>query len=456
MAVIVAVSSLAIAFASLNQILTFNKTEKIMAAASKVSTIKLNKTKLTLVKGNSETLKVTISSSNVNNETVEWKSSNTNVVTVDKNGKITAKTIGTAIITAKTKDGKKADCKVTIRMNGGYIEKNETWSKPNSKPMISFDSLGNKNRVMQAWMKFKDYYYVTQRDAYVTKVSLDGKTKTCLNFKTFGHLANIDFETTNGTDYMWVACGGVFQSGNSYTAKSICRIKLNSLKWSYSKGNSNDYGCAVNNLKDITYNKWTIVNAAGNAVAGEVAIDTSSEGANPRTIVIRTGSRIKSTYYVYDLDTFLRLKEGKITTENLTKNASFKWTLDHEKLNNAREGEVKFNGAGATQISWQGFVVFKNYIYILEGNPSDCDTKYKGTYCGGDSTSRPTGVYLSAYTLSGQKMFYRKKIAYPNSKYAIEPEGIKVINGNIYVGFIEIDRLTTKPVSSKVYKIPRN
>lgn len=73
--------------------------------------VKLNRTSLTLsTKGKTYTLKTTVTGTN---KAVSWLSSNSSVASVDKNGKVTAKTKGTATITAKV-DGVSASCKVTV------------------------------------------------------------------------------------------------------------------------------------------------------------------------------------------------------------------------------------------------------------------------------------------------------------------------------------------------------
>ena len=72
--------------------------------------VKLDRTSLTLTKGKTYTLKTTVTGTN---KAVSWSSSNSSVASVDKNGKVTAKTKGTATITAKV-DGVSASCKVTI------------------------------------------------------------------------------------------------------------------------------------------------------------------------------------------------------------------------------------------------------------------------------------------------------------------------------------------------------
>ena len=81
-----------------------------------VTGITLNKTTAEIVKGNTLTLTTTIAPSNANNKNVDWSSDNTTVATVSSDGKITAKAVGTAKITATAADGsgKKATCTVTV------------------------------------------------------------------------------------------------------------------------------------------------------------------------------------------------------------------------------------------------------------------------------------------------------------------------------------------------------
>ena len=78
-----------------------------------VESISLNKTALSINIGNTANLTATITPKNATDKTVNWKSSNTSIATVS-NGKVTAKSVGTATITAKTSNGKTATCKITV------------------------------------------------------------------------------------------------------------------------------------------------------------------------------------------------------------------------------------------------------------------------------------------------------------------------------------------------------
>ncbi len=79
-----------------------------------VTGITLNKSTLSLIEGNSETLTATITPTNATNKSVSWTSSNESVATVS-NGTVTAISSGTTIITATTADGGyTATCSVSV------------------------------------------------------------------------------------------------------------------------------------------------------------------------------------------------------------------------------------------------------------------------------------------------------------------------------------------------------
>lgn len=65
--------------------------------------------------GKSITLKASVEPSNASIKTLKWKSSNTKVLTVNKKGKVTAKDLGSAVITASATDG--SGVKVSHRVN---------------------------------------------------------------------------------------------------------------------------------------------------------------------------------------------------------------------------------------------------------------------------------------------------------------------------------------------------
>ena len=77
--------------------------------------VKLNKSKATIEKGKTVTLKATVYPTDLADKTVTWKSSNTKVATVSSAGKVKGIKAGTATITCTSNaTGKSAKCKVTV------------------------------------------------------------------------------------------------------------------------------------------------------------------------------------------------------------------------------------------------------------------------------------------------------------------------------------------------------
>lgn len=75
---------------------------------AQAATIKISKTKATLIKGETLTLKITGTK-----KTIKWSSNNKKVATVSKSGKVKALNVGKVTITAKV-DNKKYTCKINI------------------------------------------------------------------------------------------------------------------------------------------------------------------------------------------------------------------------------------------------------------------------------------------------------------------------------------------------------
>ena len=91
------------------------KKATVIVTVKKITTTKLkaNRKAITLKKGETFQIKVTVTPKN-SQEKVTYKSSNTKIVTVSRKGKITAKKKGKAVITI-TSGKKKITCKVTVK-----------------------------------------------------------------------------------------------------------------------------------------------------------------------------------------------------------------------------------------------------------------------------------------------------------------------------------------------------
>lgn len=82
-----------------------------------VSSLKLSKSELTLALNKTATIKATVGTEEAANKKLKWESSDEEVAKVDSKGKVTAVSVGEAVITCKTTDGSKIEeeCKVTVK-----------------------------------------------------------------------------------------------------------------------------------------------------------------------------------------------------------------------------------------------------------------------------------------------------------------------------------------------------
>ena len=88
----------------------------VINAVVSVESVGLNTNSLELSVGKEHKLEATITPSNATNKSVTWESSNSDVATVDNNGKVVGKSAGDATITVKTEGGSKtATCTVKVK-----------------------------------------------------------------------------------------------------------------------------------------------------------------------------------------------------------------------------------------------------------------------------------------------------------------------------------------------------
>ncbi len=95
---------------------TANCSVTVKAKVINVTEVKLDKTDITKVEGETEQLTATVLPDNATNKTVIWSSSDKSIATVNDKGLVTAVKKGTTTITVTTKDGNKtATCNVTVK-----------------------------------------------------------------------------------------------------------------------------------------------------------------------------------------------------------------------------------------------------------------------------------------------------------------------------------------------------
>jgi len=150
-----------------------------------INGIQLNKNMLNLLIGTSESLIKTVSPSNATNKDVNWKSSNPQVATVDANGKVVAKQVGTAIITVYT-SGYSATCTVNvvnkIELKGIYINKTTLNIKEKASETLSvkFNPTNATNKKI-TWRSSNKNIATVDANGKVTGVAAGNATITAVS-----------------------------------------------------------------------------------------------------------------------------------------------------------------------------------------------------------------------------------------------------------------------------------
>lgn len=103
---------------------------KESTGSTEVTSVTLNKSALSLEVGKTGKLSAKVLPNSATNKSVTWSSNNEAVATVSANGTVTAHKAGTAVITARTANGKSASCTVTV--TGGSTEPTEPVEPTNS------------------------------------------------------------------------------------------------------------------------------------------------------------------------------------------------------------------------------------------------------------------------------------------------------------------------------------
>lgn len=92
-----------------------NNSGNIWLVVQKPEKIELNENSIQLENGKATKLTTTITPENAFNKKVTWETSDSTVATVDSNGNVKAISVGTAIITAKTRNEKIAKCTIIVK-----------------------------------------------------------------------------------------------------------------------------------------------------------------------------------------------------------------------------------------------------------------------------------------------------------------------------------------------------
>ncbi len=298
-----------------------------------VTSISLDKSTATLKAGENTTLNATISPSNAFIKNITWASSNNNVATVDSNGKITAKSVGTTDITVTTLDGNKvAKCTVTVVNTpatsisvgsseypvviGNYLQVNPTIS-PDTTTNKSYDIVVEDTSI--ATVENGKIKGIKVGNTKVTLTTKDGSNKSCsFTLKVSENIATVKDYPVNSQGII----SNVAINTNASTIK-------NKIETSYTK---------------------KILNSSGNEIGDSDKIGTGSK------VQIISGGSVVQEYTIAvtgDLN-----GDAKSTASDyvLIKN----YIMDTNNLNGAQMLAADMNKD--SKITASDYVLVKNYI----------------------------------------------------------------------------------------------
>lgn len=362
---------------------------------------------------------------------VQCTSSNNSILSVSNNNKIIANQIGTstakAILTCfyAAGGGKSLSFTKEVTIKNSPIKFKQSSNKvlkSSLVPVVSGVELAGPSASMQSFAFIGNYVYMSnspvKNDTYsrLTKYEKSSGKKSYAYINHFGHMGNFDFDNNNNN--IWTDCGD--------DEHKLCRYPLASIVFETEKRNNNNL--------DLSNLKPKYITGKEN-VSHLPALDVQNN-----KLVLQTGTTKKQEFLVYNLSDFSSKWDaynnilplpandqnflnsfsrkdynGLVCTGDAPDTSANTSFVSNGVLNNANKDDVRLNR--------QGLAVSNGYIYLLEGH-----------------TIAPN-AYISVYTLEGEEKVERLPVEFPDSttsnglKIHWEPEGIKVYDGHIYIGF---------------------
>ena len=158
-----------------------------------VKSISMQEKNVTISKGSTKKIVVIFNPTNATNKNINWSSSNKKIATIDKSGNVKGIKAGTVTITAKSNNGKKTTCKVTVTKQAVAktkwgITESEIKEIESGKRAITYELFGavandGKDDFSAIWRahQFANYEYI-EYGRYLTVYSCESKDCSNKNY----------------------------------------------------------------------------------------------------------------------------------------------------------------------------------------------------------------------------------------------------------------------------------
>ena len=384
------------------------------------TSVKLNRSTLTLGVGEKYGLIKTVSPSNAN-QTCTWSSSNSSIVSVDSNGKVTAKKSGWANITVKTSNGKTATCKVTVKPAPTSVKVNPTSLTLGKGETYTISQSSNSGSYAWgfSWSSSNtSVATVTKGSANKATVTAKGVGTATITIKTYnGKTATCKVTVKNApTSVKTTPTSVTLGKGEKYTisenTNSGTYANATNLKWSTTNSN-------VATVTKGSANKATIT-AKGNGTAYIKITLYNGKTAQCKVTVKNAPTSIKLS------KSFLVVAQGKTATisentpnayanaANLVWSSSDNNIVEIKKVAGTNKAEIKAKNKGTTKIT----------VKTYNGKKAECTVQVFGT------TTKT--VTLSSNSLDSWKNEINKKereLVF-GGNFATTPAGDQYYTGN--------------------------
>ena len=297
-------------------------------AKVEVTSVKLNRSSVTLKVDETVTLSATVSPSNATDKSVTWSSSRTSVATVSSSGRVTAEGEGTATITAKTANGKTATC--TVKVEKTVIEPTSVSVSPSRLTLKvgESDTLSASVRPTNATETWVDW---ESSDTRVARVSSSGRV-TAVSEGT----ARITATTDNGrSDY----CTVTVEKGEPELEFSVPKLNYNYGPMTITEYYNDGRVMGQNKVESLVFS------AAGQQTSSSAKFNINIKGQS-------TNGYCRIKMYIYNASGQAIAEESLIeyVQANQPYNALIEKWLDIDDLEQAAKVEFySFTGAKATE-----------------------------------------------------------------------------------------------------------
>ena len=384
------------------------------------TSVKLNRSTLTLGVGEKYGLIKTVSPSSAN-QSCTWSSSNSSIASVDSNGKVTAKKSGWANITVKTSNGKTATCKVTVKPAPTSVKVN-----PSSLTL----GKGEKYTISQSTNSgsYAWGFSWSSSNTSVATVTKGSANKATVTAKGVG-TATITIKTYNGKT---ATCKVTVKNAPSSVKTNPTSVTLGKgEKYTISENtNSGTYANATN-LKWSTTNSNVATVTKGSS--NKATITAKGVGTAYIKITLYNGKTAQCKVTVKNAPTsvklsksFLVVAQGKTATisentpnayanaANLVWSSSDNNIVEIKKVVGTNKAEIKAKNKGTTKIT----------VKTYNGKKAECTVQVFGT------TTKT--VTLSFNSLDSWKNEINKKereLVF-GGNFATNPAGDQYYTGN--------------------------